>query len=122
MRRNRVLVVEDDEGVRDALSLILDIEGYDVTVASDGAEALSLLANMEPPCLILSDLMMPVMDGWTFAGELGKDPRLASIPIVFVTAFAERAASLSKAHRVIRKPVDTDLLIEVVGQYCAVMR
>lgn len=118
MRRSRILVVEDDEGVREALSLILDIEGYEALAASNGAEALRLLETIEPPCLILLDLMMPIMDGWTLAAQLEKDDRFASIPIVFLTAFAERATPLNKTHRVIRKPVDTHLLMTIVQQHC----
>src|SRR5690349_23695253 len=90
-----VLVVEDDFDLRDALVPILEYEGHRVVSAANGKEALERLRTMPPPSLILLDLMMPVMDGEQFRAQQLRDPALASIPVVIVSAHAsaeERAA------------------------------
>ncbi len=81
-----VLVVEDEPDIRDLMVAILESEGYTVRAAADGAEALAQLQLGNPPCVILLDLMMPVMDGWTFCREKQKFPELAAIPVVVVSA------------------------------------
>ncbi len=58
-----ILVVEDDAGIREALRMILELEGYNIREASNGKEGLEVLKSMPRPCLILLDLMMPIMDG-----------------------------------------------------------
>jgi CheY-like chemotaxis protein len=72
---------------------------------------------MKEPCLILLDLMMPVMNGWEFVLELQKDMKLSMNPIVIVTAFAENAGGIL-AEDVIRKPVDLNQLFAVIHKYC----
>src|SRR5262245_11415139 len=81
-----VLVVEDDNDIRDALTLILRDQGYQVDSASNGQEALDQLRRGSPANLIVLDLMMPVMDGWQFRHEQQRDPTLAGIPVVIVSA------------------------------------
>ena len=71
-----VLVVEDDADIREAVQLILEDEGFDVVTACNGAEAEAELAHMEEPCLVLLDLMMPVMNGWELLAHLKRDGRL----------------------------------------------
>jgi CheY-like chemotaxis protein len=112
-----ILVIEDDEGIRETLRLTLELEGFDVITAANGKLGLDALKEHKP-CLILLDLMMPVMDGWAFADALEKDADLASIPIVVVTAVAESAKNVKLARGVIKKPVDMDVLLKIVGQYC----
>jgi CheY-like chemotaxis protein len=113
-----VLVVEDDPAIRNFLKLALEAEGYRVETATQGQEALDMLPKLPTPCLILLDLMMPVMDGWEFARALRKDMILASIPVALVTAYAEEAKTFSGAQTVIRKPIDLDLLLQVVRRFC----
>ncbi len=113
-----VLVVEDDDGIREVLGLALQLEGYQVFTAGNGKEALEALANIKPPCLILLDLMMPVMDGWAFAENLSQDRTRVAIPIVVVTAFARRLGTLKGARGVIEKPIDVDNLLRVVKELC----
>ncbi len=112
-----ILIVEDDEGIREALKLTLEFDGYHVESAENGKIGIERLSTIETPCLILLDLMMPVMDGWAFVEVMKKDMRLAAIPIVVVTAFANKAESVNANH-IIKKPVDTDLLLRLVRDYC----
>src|SRR5262245_35120462 len=82
----RVLIVEDDEDVRAALAAFLEGEGHSVTEAAHGADALTRLQEPNEICLIVLDLWMPVMDGWQFRAAQKKDPALAAVPVVVITA------------------------------------
>ena len=116
-----ILVVEDDPDIRDALAAVLETEGYDVAKASDGQEALGQLRTSATPSLILLDLYMPVMNGWAFRAEQLRDPKLASIPVVVVSAdsrVANRAADLGAAGWV-GKPIDFDRLLALVAIHCS---
>src|SRR5260370_17096199 len=76
-----ILVVEDDEDIREAIGEILLEEGYDVALAENGQEALEKLAELQRPCLLLVDLVMPEMDGLDLMAALSKNDRLATIPV-----------------------------------------
>lgn len=108
--------MEDDADIRETMQLVLELEGYAVATAANGREALDLLACGNRPALILLDLMMPVMGGWEFAGILEKDPCLAEIPVVLVTAFADRADS-PRVQAVLKKPVATEELLRLVARW-----
>ncbi len=85
----RVLVVEDDADVRGALAAVLEVAGYQVVEASHGGEALDhLRAATKTFCMILLDLFMPTMNGWAFRAEQMKDPDMAAIPVIVVSADA----------------------------------
>jgi DNA-binding response OmpR family regulator len=111
---SEILVVEDDEAIRDAMRELLEDEGYQVTTAKQGREALSILEVTDHiPNVILLDLMMPEMDGWEFCGALRKIDRLASIPVLLLSAHtqaSERVESLSVAG-LLTKPLDIDKLL-----------
>jgi two-component system, chemotaxis family, chemotaxis protein CheY len=113
-----ILVIEDNEGIRETLRLTLELEGFEVATAANGKLGLETLYGPQKPCLILLDLMMPVMDGWAFAEAMGQDIALATIPIVVVTAVAENAKDVKLARGVIKKPVDMDVLLRTVREYC----
>jgi CheY-like chemotaxis protein len=117
---HRILVVEDDEDVRGALSAMLQGEGYDVVEAVDGCEALQRLRGGAPVCLILLDIFMPGMDGWAFRAEQMKDPALADIPVLVITADSAAAteALARGAVSALTKPVEFDRLLRVVEQHC----
>jgi len=117
MQCSQVFLIEDDKTIRDTLRVALEIEGYSVTTAANGLEALDQLHAGFRPGLILLDLMMPVMDGWQFSSIVRAEKDLAPIPIVLVTAYAERAEGLV-AQAVIKKPVDLNTLYKTVRQYC----
>ncbi|MGK4006986.1 response regulator [Sorangium sp. So ce1036] len=116
----RILIVEDDLDIRSILSQLLLFEGYDVEEAADGAEALALLRKSRPPALILLDLMMPVMDGWQLRAELQRDPKLASVPVVIVSADvrAEQEASRLRVAGLLKKPLQIEPLLELVRRIC----
>jgi CheY-like chemotaxis protein len=113
----RILLVEDDPGLRDTLAEVLSERGYQVTTASDGLAALAELDDHPPPSVILLDLAMPVMDGWTFRAEQRRDPRIASIPTIVLSASLgadPRAVENLGAAAALAKPFDLDSLIEAV--------
>jgi diguanylate cyclase (GGDEF)-like protein len=115
-----LLVVEDDEDMREALRLTLQSAGYDVQSAENGQDALGQLREGPPPDLILLDLMLPVMSGWEFRDHQRRDPTLATIPVVVVSAagdLRQSAAGLGAA-AYLQKPVPTDELLAVVRQHC----
>lgn len=117
----RVLVVEDDQAIRETLRMLLELEGYRVITATNGQEALGLLKTIEPPCLILLDLMMPVMNGWDFLKARSSDAALEAIPVIVVSA--ANAGSLvfpPGADALVRKPVDVDVLLKAVRDWCGV--
>src|SRR4051812_7332278 len=114
-----VLVVEDEKDTRDALTLLLEREDYCVRVAANGREALQRLRG-ERPDVILLDLAMPVMDGREFRRRQKRDPALASIPVVIVSAAAEvgqEAVALGAASY-LDKPVDPKRLLVTVRRVC----
>ena len=119
MASKKVLLVEDDEDIRTMFQLALEGAGYQILTAENGQEGLAVLAAEAEPCVILLDLMMPVMDGWAFAEAISKDDRYKNIPFVIVTAFAEDAVNIEKARGILKKPVDFKTLRSTVGQYCS---
>jgi CheY-like chemotaxis protein len=120
MGKPRILIVEDDASVREALAVFLEGEGYSVVEAGDGAEALTRLQTSEPVALILLDLMMPVMNGWEFRDAQARDPRLASIPVVVITAdnSAVHQAARAGVAGCLLKPLEFPELLSYVGRYC----
>ena len=116
-----VLVVEDDPDIRLALEEILEDHGFHAVGVRHGGEALDYLSRTDDlPCVILLDLMMPVMDGATFRSEQRRDPRIASIPVVLLSAYRDldrRAVGLD-AVSVLNKPPDVRVLVQVLQAHC----
>jgi CheY-like chemotaxis protein len=110
-----VLVVEDDRDIREAVSAMLEAEGYTVLSAENGEQALTVLAKGQP-CVVLLDLMMPVMDGWDFMRAVKEDGRFEDMPVVVCSAYSERMAK--GVRRVLKKPLDVDKLLAAVAEYC----
>lgn len=116
-----VLVVEDDRDVRDTLVEVLEDNGYRPLAAGNGREALDQLhESTEKPCLILLDVMMPVMDGWQFRSAQKDDPPLRSIPVIVLTAHAsaQQAAQEMEAAGYLKKPVSLQALLQTVAKFC----
>ncbi|WP_373047086.1 response regulator [Vulgatibacter sp.] len=114
----QVLVVDDDFDIRDTLRELLEIEGFRVAIAANGREAIEQLRNGVSPRLILLDLMMPEMSGWEFRSEQLRDPALAEIPVVILSATPDVARTAAALHAAgfVRKPFDLDQLIEMVQE------
>lgn len=114
------MIVEDDRAVRETIQDVLEGDGFRVTQAANGREALDHLRRGLPRVILL-DLMMPVMDGWQFRDELQRDPTYASIPVVVMSADAglERKVARMEAAAVLQKPVTLDRLLETVRRFCA---
>jgi CheY-like chemotaxis protein len=118
----RILLIEDDPGLRDTLAEVLSERGYQVTCAADGVAALVELGEHPPPSVILLDLAMPVMDGWTFRAEQRRDPRIASIPTIVLSASLgadPRAVQGLDAAAALSKPFDLDTLLRAVERAAA---
>lgn len=122
MSPRSVLVVEDDADLREVIAEILKEDRFRVTQAAHGAEALEILRTAkELPGLILLDLMMPVMSGMQFRAVQRADPRLATIPIVVMSAVTEgelKASALQPA-AFLAKPSDREEMLAVVRRFCA---
>lgn len=109
-----VLAVEDEADLRDLLKEDLEAEGYDVVTASDGQEALEILANFVPD-IVISDISMPILDGFGLLEQVRLNhPNLADTPFLFLTALADREDELRAREfgidDYITKPVDFDRL------------
>ncbi len=115
-----VLVIEDDTATRDLLATYLQLEGFAVDTAANGAEGLQHMRR-ERPCVVLLDLMMPVMNGEQFRAAQLEEPALAEVPVVCISAVydAERRARLMHARACIGKPLDMDRVVDVVRSQCA---
>jgi CheY-like chemotaxis protein len=115
-----VLIVEDDSEIRELVAEMLADCGYPVLTASNGQEALERLKACARPCIILLDLMMPVMDGWQLRAELLADPELADVPVVVVSGAADihRSSASLRAVKVLTKPVRWPALLECVQAHC----
>jgi len=119
--QKHVMVVEDDETIRDSLIEFLADKGYATKGAPDGKEALdALAADPVQPCLIVLDLMMPVMDGWTFRAEQMRDPHLSQIPVIVISAYRDLSQQVKDLGLIgyLKKPLDLTKLLAIVEQHC----
>jgi anti-anti-sigma factor len=107
-----ILLVEDDELLRGAMKMVLEWEGYRVACAGDGGEALDYLRGGERPSLILLDIILPGMDGRQFREEQRRDPALAAVPVVVVSALDAADCPEAAAH--VRKPFAPQELLEAI--------
>jgi CheY-like chemotaxis protein len=111
------MVVEDDQDIRECVRMILEDEGYSVVTACNGAEAEAELAHMEEPCVVLLDLMMPVMSGWELLEHLKRDGKLDDGMHVVVVSAAPSDVPAGPV-QCMRKPLRADQLIATVRRYC----
>lgn len=116
-----VLIVEDDRDTRDVMRSLLELDGYPVFTASDGAEALERLRGGLRPGIILLDLMMPGMDGFEFINEQRQDPQLSSIPVIIYSGHYDAKSNAARlgAEAYFQKPIDIDSFLSLVGTHCA---
>ena len=115
-QRERILLVDDDESIRQVVSIFLTDEGYEVAGAGDGQAALDLLAEFQPD-LILLDLRMPVLDGWDFARRYRAMPGPHAPIIAFVAALSPRTLQAEVGAAVLlEKPFDLEELLTALDQ------
>jgi two-component system response regulator MprA len=120
---NLIMVVEDDDDLRDGISYLLEACGYQVAAAADGEDALDQLQRGVRPCVILLDLLMPRKDGFQFRTEQMQNPEYGHIPTIAYsgiytgTGLRQKALTLGIT-TVLEKPVDYDALLDLVEQYC----
>ena len=114
-----VLIVEDDPDIREVLEEMLDAGGHQVLTASNGREALTVLARVTLPCLLLLDLMMPVMSGFAFLEELHQRPDKDRVSVLLISANAqvEHTAQGTGVVGFVRKPFDLDDVLALVDTH-----
>ena len=110
-----VLVVDDDDALRDAVVEAITDAGYTVEQAENGREALTKM-RASRPCLVLLDLMMPMMDGWEVVSEMDADPKLASVPVCIVSA--QTGIAPPRNVGVLKKPASLAGLLRAVETHC----
>lgn len=115
----RVLLVEDDHALRQSLFEVIEEAGYRVDCAQNGSEALAVLDAGDKPCVILLDLMMPVMNGWEFRDEQARRANLSDIPVIVFTADgrAEMKAKILGAEAYLRKPIELPRLFDLLERF-----
>jgi len=118
--KTKILVVDDDPQALMLMEAMLTPHGYDVVLINDGKQAIQT-ARKEKPDLILLDIMMPDMDGYTIANKIKKEETIKNIPIVMVTALGldgnKVFASIAGASAYINKPIDKKVLLETVAHF-----
>jgi len=115
-----ILIVDDNDDTREALSLLLRLEGFTVAAASTGPNALDMLQAGLRPCVLLLDLRMPGMDGWTVIDRLQAHGELRQVPVVVLSgdeADRERAARVG-VRELLRKPAEHTAIVAAVRRYC----
>lgn len=119
-KRAPILVVEDIPNVRELLEVTLRFQGYEVISATNGQEALEILET-EKPALIITDILMPKLDGFAMVQQLKNDPKTLGIPVIFLSATyvtpEDRSFALSLgASRFIEKPIDTEDFLLTIAE------
>jgi two-component system, OmpR family, alkaline phosphatase synthesis response regulator PhoP len=116
-----ILVVDDDDSIRELVSMIIEARGYEVETAQDGAEALARLVRPTPPALVLLDLMMPGVDGVTFLREFRSRPQFEDVPVVVLTGDARAIRRIDglEVQDCMSKPIELDDLVRTVERYAA---
>jgi len=110
-----VLIVDDEADIRDTLKELFEDEGYAVSTAANGAEALRVLSGPTLPCVVVLDLIMPVLTGNEVFAKMQLDPRLARVPVIVSTSDPSRAPS---GVLIMKKPIDLDRLLGAIRQHC----
>lgn len=125
MACDQVMIVEDEMDLRETLKDLLEMTGFRAYTAENGEEGLKLLTEKGNPCLILLDLMMPVMNGWEFLDKLKNEYKetLSSIPVIVVSAAADLTDVRQRYDcHVLKKPVNIQNLISVTREHCKAAR
>src|SRR4029079_8357095 len=113
-----VLIVEDDEDLREMMAQMLTLEGFEAVAVANGREALEYLHEAEKPDVILLDLMMPVMDGWEFRRQQQADPSLARLPVIVLSALDQGRAPSLDGNAFPQKTPHLERPLSLVRTYC----
>jgi CheY-like chemotaxis protein len=119
MEKSEILIIDDDEGIIDVLTILLEDVGYKVGQALNGRSGLEYLKSHKDTKLILLDLMMPVMNGYQFREHQQRDTSMASIPVIVLTAGTmdtERLEAM-KVAAYVKKNFDIDTLLEIIRSH-----
>lgn len=111
-----VLLVEDEEDLRETMRDALELNGFEVIAAEDGQAALEALDHIDHVCLVLLDLLMPRMNGWDFFEQMRARPALADVPVIVHSSAPGQAPK--GVTRVLQKPLGFEQLISIVQEYC----
>lgn len=116
----KVLVIEDDQAIRQMVQDVLELEGYETSGAANGNEGIEYLQKSDAgkPCVIILDMMMPVANGWQFLDFQRNHQKLADIPVIVCSAFKESAKTV-RPSAFIEKPIKLNVLREAVKALCA---
>ncbi len=115
---SRILVVDDDEDIRESIGEILTVNGHEVETAENGRDALAKLeAAPELPRLVFLDMMMPEMTGGQLLVALSAHPRFRSLPVVLLSANVVSPAEAPGARRIVQKPVTDTTLLELIRDF-----
>jgi CheY-like chemotaxis protein len=115
----KLLLVEDEDDIRESLTLLLELRGYKVDSAANGREALSVIRKNSLPCMVILDLNMPLMDGWQLREVMLRDPELSEVPVVIVSGVGKhKTATQLAAVGHFTKPVDLKTLFALLEQHC----
>ncbi len=117
---HRVLVIEDDPTIREVLVEVLGEHGYEAVGACNGREALdALTSSSDRPCVILLDLMMPIMDGRSFREKQLEEPELSDIPVIVISAHLDQTVTSDlHAAAYLRKPVRLADVLQSIREHC----
>ena len=108
-----ILVVDDEQPLRDLLADVLELDGHRVIVAGNGREALAI-ARRDRPDLVVSDVMMPHLNGVRLCQQLKADPSTASVPVILMSSVGARIVAGSGADAFVKKPFDLDEVEAIV--------
>lgn len=114
--QKKILIVEDEYDISSTLTLVLEMEDFEVRHATNGSEALSILHSEALPDLIISDVMMPIMDGYGFVKELRANKRYDRIPLLLTSAgrLDDSKINPKQVQGFLRKPFDLNYLLDIV--------
>lgn len=115
--QHTVLIVEDEEDLRELMREALELNGYTVIAAPEGRSALDRIDGIDRICLVLLDLVMPGMNGWEFYQQMRERPHLADVPVI-VFSSSPNCVPVG-VMRVLRKPLTLDRLLSVLREFCA---
>ena len=115
MSHKTVLVVDDDVDIRESLRDAFEDAGYVVRCAANGREGLEALRSFDRPCVVVLDLIMPVMTGNELYDAMQADPQLADVPVIMSTSDASRAPS---GVLLLKKPINLQTMLATIGRFC----